>query len=262
MSLKKLFLIAALVALAMPATALADGITFGFVGTLPGHTNTQHLMNAVQPISSAVIIGSTAHATGARLEYVSRFSGSAIPAGGVIPPQILQPYGSMANLLPNLFDFGLFSWLSGAAVSSSATSVTYDGSGSSLVITGNGSLPGTGAVLFSGSFVGTTTLAQTGPPKNPNCTSCNFWYTLSGSVSGTIDPGLMALLGLGNSTTGNGLFYSLVVGFVGPKDTVGNIEGGNISLVTLSAVPEPGTLALFGTGLIAAAGFVRRRSKV
>ena len=262
MSLKSLFLIAALAALAMPAAALADGITFGFIGSAAGQTNMQYRRNAVQPISSGAITGSTTWAAGARLQYVSRFSGNSVPASGVIPPQIPATFGSMVNLPPNSFDFGLVHWLSGTAVSTNATSVTNDSSGSSLVITGNGSLPGTGATLFSGSFVGPTTLAQTGSPKNPTCTTCNFWYTFTGPVSGTIDPGLMALLGLGNSSTGNGLFYSFVVGFVGPNDTIGNIEGGNISLVTLSAVPEPGTLALFGTGLIAAAGFVRRRSKV
>jgi PEP-CTERM motif-containing protein len=258
MSLKRVVLIAALVALVMPAAAFADGITFGFIGTLPGSNSTAYTMSAVQG-STGAAIGTTASAAATRLNYTSRFSGNTIPGGGVVPPQIAPTFGSLNNNPPNTFNFGSVSWTTGPAFSANSTSVVYDGAGSSVVISGNGGLPGTGAVLFSGSFTGPTTLTflPHGSVTNPTCTTCNFWYSLTGPVSGTIDPGLMALLGLGSSNTGNGLFFSFVVGFVGPNDTVGNIENGNISVV----VPEPGTLALFGTGLISVAGFIRRRIK-
>jgi hypothetical protein len=261
--LKRVVLIAALAALVLPAAAFADGITFGFIG---GH------MYAVQPANSGGgVLGSiatndpnavppqTPPLANARLNYTSKFSGNTIPAGPAVPPQIAPTFGSLTY--PNAFNFGSVQWTTGAAIASSiganSSSVTYDPGGSSVIVYGNGVLPGTGSPLFVGSFIGPTTLTSTGAPHNPICTNCNFWYNLTGPVSGTIDPGLMALLGLGNSQTGNGLFFSLVVGFVGPDDTVGQPEGGTLSVV----VPEPGTLALFGTGLIGLAGLIRRKIK-
>lgn len=44
-------------------------------------------------------------------------------------------------------------------------------------------------------------------------------------------------------------------GFLGPHDSVGNIEGSYASV----AAPEPGTFELFGTGLMGVAGILRRR---
>ena len=139
--------------------------------------------------------------------------------------------------------------------------MTYN-AGGSLTILSNGSLVPVGT-MFSGSFTGPTTLASASAPANPTCSTCQFWYTLGGPVSGTIDQSLLTLLGLSNGPNGTGLFFSFVLGYVGPNDTLGVVEGGNISLIpdvqSTNPVPEPGTLALFGSGLIAVAGFVRRR---
>ena len=261
MSLKRVVLIAALAALVTPAAALADGITFAF---WDGH------LTAVQPVNGSLGTTATNVASPSRLTYVSRFSGSTIPGGsagftannGNLPPQIAPTYGSLVANLANTFNFGSVSWTTGVATSNfvgaTSSSTIYDAAGSSILITGNGGLPGTGAVLFSGSFVGPTTLQSISAPANPNCTTCNFWYSLSGAVSGTLDPALLTLLGFPGGTTGSsGLFFSFIVGFNGASDTNGAIEGGNISVQT----PEPGSLALFGTGLISIAGFIRRRVK-
>jgi hypothetical protein len=244
-------LIAALVALVTPAVALADGVTFGFIGGS---------IFAVQPASGGAIGTSATNAPTlgpARLTYVSRFAGNSVPGGGVLPPQIPPTFGSV--VYPNTFNFGGVTFTTGTAsavfVGGSSSSVTYD-AGGSITVTSNGTLLPAGTI-FSGSFTGPTTLASTGAPASPICTTCSFWYSLTGPVSGAIDPGLMALLGLSGPSAGNGLFFSFVVGFVGPDDTIGKVEGGNISVI----VPEPGTLALFGTGLIGVAGFIRRRFK-
>jgi len=276
MSLKRVVLIAALVLLAMPAAALADGISFAFVD---GH------MYAIQPANSGGgVLGSVASndpgvapvsvtpdpaIANATLHYVSRFSGNVIPTGPLtqpngagLPPQIAPTFGTYPSVYPNAINFGSVQWTTGAAtaasVGKSSSTTTYAGGGP-ITIFGNGSLSGTGPVLFSGSFVGPTTFTSIGVPKSPNCTTCNHFYSLSGAVAGTLDPGLMALLNMPtpNPQSGQGYFFSFVVGYVGTDDTVGNIEGGNLSVV----VPEPGTLALFGTGLIGVAGFIRRRIK-
>lgn len=262
MSLKRVVLIAALVALVSPAVAFADGVTFVF---WDGH------MVAVQPATGGAL-GTTASnvASPARLTYVSHFLGSFIPGGsagfiannGNLPPQAPPTFGSLLATGANTFNFGSVYWVTGLAtatfVGATSSSVTYDAAGSGILVTGNGGIPGTGAVLFSGNFVGPTTMQSISAPLNPNCTTCNFWYSLSGQVVGSLDPGLLAVLGLGNPANGSrGLFFSFIVGFNGVNDTNGNVEGGNISVI----VPEPGTLALFGTGLISVAGFIRRRIK-
>jgi hypothetical protein len=273
MSLKRVVLIAALVLLAMPAAALADGITFAFVdgrmyAIQAGNTG-GGVLGSVATNDPSAAPPQTPPVANSTLHYVSRFSGNVIPTsplvppnGATLPPQIAPTFGVYPSVYPNSTNFGSVQWTTGAATSSSvgksSSTTTYAGGGT-ITISSNGSLLGTGSPLFSGTFIGPTTFTSIGAPKSPTCTGCNFWYSLTGAVNGTLDPGLMSLLLMpgGSPQTGSGYFFSFVVGYVGPDDTVGNIEGGNLSVV----VPEPGTLALFGTGLIGVAGFIRRRIK-
>lgn len=123
--------------------------------------------------------------------------------------------------------------------------------GGSIVITSNATFgTNTGiapTTLFSGTFSGPTLWTWLSGSS----------FSLSGAVSGNVDPALYAFLGLPNANPATGFIVTLIIG----QDQAGNwvIFSGDIGVV--SPVPEPGTLALFGTGLIGMAGIIRRRLK-
>lgn len=250
MSLKRVVLIAAMVALVSPAVALADGVTFGF-------------QNGNLSIIRPFVLGSTGATTGTvRLSYLTRFTGN-VPFGPPgaptygTPPVVVFP-GTPANT----FDFGTMSFTTGSVIGIGPTSATF-GAGGLITILSNaglatatgGAIP-SGTTLFTGFFSGPTTMSQVNFCVGP-CTTFNFHYTLTGPIAGNLDPAVLSHFGLGSNPGVNGLLVTLTFGFVGPTDPLGVIEGGGTSVV----VPEPGTLALFGTGLIGVAGFIRRRIK-
>ncbi|MCL4523741.1 MAG: PEP-CTERM sorting domain-containing protein [Acidobacteria bacterium] len=254
MSLKRVVLIAALVALATPAVALADGVTFGFTG-------------GQLTMSRPFVVGSSGALSGGAvtLHYITKMSGNAAfgapiaPTYGT-PPVILPPF-TQPSILDN---FGTMSFTTGSVIAATATSATFGAGGLVTITSGgnfdvlSGNVVANGTPLFVGFFTGPTTMTQLNSCTgtcDPN--TFNFAYMLSGPVSGNIDPSLMSLLGLTGNPGANGFMLQFVIGFVGLTDPLGNLEGGAVSVV----VPEPGTLALFGTGLIGVAGFIRRRMK-
>ena len=96
--------------------------------------------------------------------------------------------------------------------------------------------------LFTGSFVGPitwTVVSHTG--------KFNYIFTLSGDIYGM----------LYNGRDVSGYTTQTIVAFRNQwsRDGMGNIRVGSEHF----NVPEPGTLVLFGTGLIAVAGTVRRK---
>jgi hypothetical protein len=145
---------------------------------------------------------------------------------------------------------GNFSVVSTAAVGPiPAGSVLFSGTFSNLATTSNlgGPVPsgvpnGTGAVWTSINCPpGFPQLGQTGQ-------SCARLY---GALTGTLNPTLLAWLGL-NAGPG-------ATGWTANIDIIYNssiyITHGDAQLF----VPEPATLALFGTGLIGIAGLLRRK---
>jgi len=151
---------------------------------------------------------------------------------------VCDPSQTCPNILGNLgtvsFTTGVWNNVNGFAP------------GGSLTIASNASFPTIGAAtLFSGSFTGTTAWFQSG---------VNQW-TLSGAISGNTLSALYNLLGIIDVNPANGALIALVINF---DEQGGTISSGNINV---SPVPEPGTLALFGTGLIGLAGALRRRLK-
>jgi hypothetical protein len=152
-------------------------------------------------------------------------------------------------------------------IATDGTTFATFGQGGSLIITSGGTF-GTatggaipnGTAMFTGFFSGPTTMAFS--HFSPSGTVS--WFLLSGPVAGNLDPLVLSHFGLGSNQGAAGFFLTFLAGFSNltpfnpfGTDPNGTVESGATSVV----VPEPGTLALFGTGLIGIAGFIRRRIK-
>jgi hypothetical protein len=113
--------------------------------------------------------------------------------------------------------------------------------GGSFSITGNGTGGIPNGVIFNGSFTGPVTWTLV------TLANGTHNYTLSGSLTGTwyaggtIDGATVQL----TINTGHGFFNGQTT-----------VSSGDTNFTT---VPEPGTLSLLGTGLIAVGGVVRRK---
>jgi len=137
---------------------------------------------------------------------------------------------------------GTVSFSTGALSSGSIwTGGTFSSVGSSFVVTGIGNSGQPKGVIFNGSFVGTISWTVIGTQGQFGVT-----YRLTGKVQGQ--------LWNGHSVTGTA------------TETIQTFKNqeivdhkGNIMLGTLTTVPEPGTLGLFGTGLLAIGAGLRRK---
>jgi len=145
-------------------------------------------------------------------------------------------------------DLGTVSFSTGAFTGSLQMGGTFSGTGSTFDIVG-GSGSGLPSNLFSGSF----TCSATSPCSWTLVTLANGThnYTLTGTIQGTWYDG----------TTVSGATVQLTIntgkGYFNGRTT---ISSGDTNITTLST-PEPGTLALLGTGLVGIAGTLRRKLK-
>ncbi len=229
MSLKKLGLVMA-VMLILPASALADGVNFSWSG---GSMDTSGSFMTNDPSLSG------GFGNPSPLQFVQREPASSIPS--------LITGSNIGTVIITTGNFISFN--------SSTNTYNFSSAGSSFVITANSNFGNgvpDGAVLFSGTFTGIITWTQTG------CftfSGCNIPFNLVGTIAGTLGADLMTLFGLGNSSNASGWVMQTEMVFASETDPMSFIQHGDASVV----VPEPGTLALFGTGLLSVAGLLRRR---
>ena len=137
---------------------------------------------------------------------------------------------------------GSVSFSTGALTSGSlATGGTFSSTGSSFVVMGKGNYGQPKGTIFSGSFVGPIIWTLTSPPGAKNLT-----FTLSGTIQGMLYDGRMV-----SGTTVQNIYT--IKGQL--AQGIGHIKVGSTPL----AVPEPGTLSMFGVGLVALGGMFRRK---
>ena len=130
----------------------------------------------------------------------------------------------------------------GALTSGSlATGGTFSSTGSSFVVIGKGNYGQPKGTIFSGSFVGPIMWTLTSAPGAKNLT-----FTLSGTIQGMLYDGRKV-----TGTTVQNIFT--VNGQL--SQGIGHIRVGSTPL----AIPEPGTLSLFGAGLVGLGGMFRRK---
>ena len=145
-------------------------------------------------------------------------------------------------IAPPGHSLGSVSFSTGALTSGSiAAGGTFSSAGSSFVVIGKGNYGQPKGTIFSGSFVGPIIWTLTSPPGAKNLT-----FTLSGTIQGMLFDGRMV-----SGTTVQNIFSTngqLAQG-------IGHIKVGSTPL----SVPEPGTLSMFGVGLVALGGMVRRK---
>lgn len=174
------------------------------------------------------------------IDLVNRFGSISISAAGItsVGSQLKQFNGIVAAPGHSL---GSVSFSTGALLSGSlAAGGTFSDVGSSFVVIGKGNQVPHKGVIFNGAFVGPiawTLVSQNG---------ASVTYTLSGAIEGTLWNGRFVKGTTSQTIYSTGSQISL---------GIGHIRVGNTSILT----PEPGTLGLLGTGLLAAAGMLRRK---
>lgn len=187
----------------------------------------------------ALALPMAAWATG--IELINQHGSIAISNAGIasVGSQLHSYNGIVADPGHTL---GSVSFSTGALLTGSVlTGGTFSDVGSSFVVTGKGTKVPHKGTIFSGAFVGPVTwtlVSQVGQ---------SLTYTLSGDIAGTLYNGHLV----------TGHTSQTIVSTNGQlRQGIGHIRVGNTGV---NGTPEPGTLGLLGTGLVAIGGMLRRK---
>jgi hypothetical protein len=155
-----------------------------------------------------------------------------------------------SHVAPKGHAFGFVSFATGALDSGTFFGGgTFSSSGSSFNVIGTGGVKGVPkGPIFTGGFVNeiTWTLMGTSGKGCPTA-PCMYQFQLSGNLQGQLWTGRMTT---GTTVQNITVFYGEFL-----RENDGHIGLGHTQFVT----PEPGTLALLGTGLVGVATVVRRK---
>ena len=161
-------------------------------------------------------------------------------AGLSLTGSILDAIGTVSGT-PVMGSLGIVSFSTGAFMSGSPQMDGTLAGGGGFTVDGNGTKGVADGVLFSGGFSGPITWALT------TLANGTHNYTLTAVVTGTM-----------GSTPGSGVTLRLMVnagkGFVNASTSIAGADTRAVSFV-----PEPSTLTMFSTGLLAIGGGMRRR---
>ena len=227
MTLRKiafLALVLSLPALMIPSAARADGLTFHFQNNTLGCFN------------FGTTVGSVFKTVG----------GSSSP--------ILQAVGTQNTGNHFTGNLGTVNISSGTLLNETffgghPTSLTYAPGGLISIVSTSAMGPiAAGTTLFTGTFSSDLVFKTT----NPNLAFPD--WTMAGSIKTlSVSSAMLKMMGLPNQ--GNASFSAVTMD-ISWKFAAGCLNGGDI---TLTPTPEPGTLLLFGSGMLSIAGMLRRR---
>lgn len=200
------------------------------------------MMNRVLLLTALVLVLPFAAFAGSSVDFTN--SGGTLSgtnSGLTLTGSTLIAANGLGGGLITGSNLGTVSFSTGVLSSGTLQMGSTFAAGGAFSISGNGTGGIPNGVIFNGSFTGpvTWTLVTLGNGTHN--------YTLTGSLTGTWYAG----------GTVNGATVQLTIntgrGFFNGQTTV---SSGDTNFTT---VPEPGTLSLLGTGLIAVGGIVRRK---